>query len=620
MCNFKPQLWIILVGLLAAALIGCSLADLNGFFPTSTPAPSPTPLPPITVPPDRDLFRLTAELRLGGDPNSIPRTIPPRETALEPGHIETLMLVNFLEERVYPSQFELRLVSPRAYWYVEDGQTVTQPDLELAAQVFESTIYPSVTAAFGKEWSPGVDGDPRIHIAHADLTGAGGYFGSGDEYPKVAYPRSNQREIIYLNSQVYRVGDHRYLGVVAHELQHMVHWNQDNTEETWINEGLSEFAETVGGYPPRAGNSQAARAPQVSLIHWPLEDTYVRLYYEGARLFFHYFAEHYGGTNLLFELVSNPEDGVAGIESFLSQSGSSATFREVFGDWVVANFLDDSPGLHGYTDLTVEALTTATLEGFEDFSSTLPQYSAHYLELIGLEGPAIVRFNGESIVPLLPTDVGRDGCWWGNTGDSIDSTLTADVDLSENTKARLSYEIWHEIEVEWDYGYIEVSNNNGHSWDVLDTPYTSQENPVGNNFGAGYTGDLLWAEESIDLSAYAGQPIKIRFQYVTDDSKHGSGLCLRGLSVYGDGHRLFPNWRNDGFVVINNRIAQDFIVQVIETGPSTKVSEIPLDQNSSGTFLIPQPSNSNPVMVVVAALAPLTRQPASYTISVESAE
>ena len=616
MCNIKPQRWVILVGLVAAALIGCTFDDLNGFFPASTPPPSPPP--PIPAPPDRDLFRLTAELRLGGDPNLIPRTIPARKTGLQPGHIETLWLVDFLEERVYQSQFELQLVSPRAYWYVETGQTVTQPDLELAAQAFEATIYPRVTAAFGKEWSPGVDGDSRIHIAHGDLKGVGGYFGSGDEHPKVAYPRSNQREIIYLNSQVYRVGQAPYLGVLAHELQHMVHWNQDATEETWINEGLSEFAETVADTPP-SDNGRAARAPQVSMVHWPLDDANVDAHYRAASLFFHYLAEHYGGDNFLLDLVTNPEDGVAGIESFLSNKGAPVSFRKVFGDWGVANFLDESPGLHGYENLTVRASTTGKLDGFQEYGSNLPQYSAHYLELTGLAGPATIRFSGTPITPLLPTDVDNQGCWWSNTGDSITSTLKANVDLRGLTQAQLSYEIWHEIEEDWDYGYLQISTGNGRSWEVLATPHTSEANPVGNNFGSGYTGDLDWTKENIDLAGYVGQTVQVRFQYVTDDAINGTGLCLRGLTISGDGLALVPHWRADGFALIDNRVNQDFIVQVIELGSQTRLSEMPLDQDKSGAFTIAEPSNLERLMVVVAALAPHTRQPASYTIAVESA-
>ena len=43
-----------------------------------------------------------------------------------------------------------------------------------------------------------------------------------------------------------KVGSNQYLSVLAHELQHAVHWNGDRTEDTWVNEGLSEVARAAG--------------------------------------------------------------------------------------------------------------------------------------------------------------------------------------------------------------------------------------------------------------------------------------------------------------------------------------------------------------------------------------
>ena len=44
-----------------------------------------------------------------------------------------------------------------------------------------------------------------------------------------------------------------YETVLAHEFQHMVHWNNDRNEETWVNEGMSELAQEVAGYLPDLG-------------------------------------------------------------------------------------------------------------------------------------------------------------------------------------------------------------------------------------------------------------------------------------------------------------------------------------------------------------------------------
>ena len=68
-----------------------------------------------------------------------------------------------------------------------------------AADNFEASVWPTVTAAFGMPAIPGIDGDPRIIVLQSDLGGgAGGYFSSDDEYPKSVRPLSNEAEIVYL--------------------------------------------------------------------------------------------------------------------------------------------------------------------------------------------------------------------------------------------------------------------------------------------------------------------------------------------------------------------------------------------------------------------------------------
>ena len=142
------------------------------------------------------------------------------------------------------------MVSPGAYWYVEKGLEVDQADLEESAAEFERHIYPRVSRVFGREWSPGVDNDPHLNIIHARLRGVLGYFSSADEHSRMVYPFSNQREAIYLNGAFAPPGSAAHSKVLAHELQHLIHWNGDASEETWVNEGLSELSASVAGYRP----------------------------------------------------------------------------------------------------------------------------------------------------------------------------------------------------------------------------------------------------------------------------------------------------------------------------------------------------------------------------------
>ena len=235
---------------------------------TTVPVPSPSPgagtaSPPgrplqtsqgptepatefLPDPPDRDLYRLASQL-LPDVPAQVPRVVNPEPVSYSEGRQDTFYLVDLVDLEVYRRPFELRLVSPHAYWYVEEGLNVRQRDLERSAQIFEEDIYPRVTAVFGEEWSPGIDNDPHLNIINARLRGVAGYYSSSDEYPESISPFSNQREIIYLNTSVLPMGSSSYLEVLAHELQHAIHWASDPTEDTWINEGLSELATSLAG-------------------------------------------------------------------------------------------------------------------------------------------------------------------------------------------------------------------------------------------------------------------------------------------------------------------------------------------------------------------------------------
>ena len=136
--------------------------------PTVTPLPGIGPLghveqfteenlPPA---PDRDLFQLAYQLLL---PEGYPEVSPVVNTepvSYEAGRVDEFYLVDLQDLEKYRSTFELRLVSPHAYWYVEEGLRVDQGDLERSAREFEEVIYPRVTDYFGTEWTPGVDNDP----------------------------------------------------------------------------------------------------------------------------------------------------------------------------------------------------------------------------------------------------------------------------------------------------------------------------------------------------------------------------------------------------------------------------------------------------------------------------
>lgn len=594
--------------------------------PTATTATeavdSPAAATGFPVPPERDYFKLAAQLIPGL--GAAGRTVHGKPYPLSAGERKTFKLVDLESRNLYESEFELRLVTPHAYWFFEDGVQADQDDIERSASEFEDVIYPTVTGVFGTEWTPGVDGDPHLYIINAHLRGAGGYFNSADEYPKEVRPVSNEIEAIYINARYLPVGTELFSQVLAHELQHAIHWNADLSDETWVNEGLSELAVSIAGYPEYS-ILEFRRAGPTSLTQWPANDIGGSENYGAASLFMHYLTEHYGGRDNLKPLLEEPADGIPGIDAYLESGGHDVTFADVFRDWAVANLLDEDNSPFGYSDLSFRLPVYRNMPIGEELQSSIPQYSNEYVRLERGDAAAKLVFEGNTTVPLLPVDVG-EGCWWSNMGDVIDSTLTARLDLKQVEQPLLEYDVWYSIEEDWDFAYVEVSEDDGQTWTILETPLSSTDDPLQVSFGPGYTGASEdWRHESLPLDQWAGQEIMLRFQYITDAAIHDHGLCLRDLRVSRKGTTTAPEleWIPKGFVWSNNLVRQNFIVQVVYEGDNehaNRVVQVPLDDRNRGEVMIEPAPGVKRIVAIIQPTAPSTRMPASYTITLDRVE
>ena len=597
--------------------------------PTATPSiaaernPEPTlaapSFDPLPIPPERDLYELARSLFKIGE--EMPRVVNPDPVSLEQGRVDSFWLTDAISKEVFSIDATLRLVSDHAYWYVENRLGVSDEDLERAAREFEESTYPKVTSAFGTEWVPGVDNDPRMTILTANIPGLGGYYSSMDEYPTFVHQFSNQREMVYISGSI-PVGSRGHSGVLAHELHHAVLWNADPSEETWVAEGLAEYAAHEAGFhtghqPALLGN------PTASLVNWPVSGGRT-VYYAAGYLFFRYFASHYSQGDLR-PLMTQPLDGIDGINAYLTDLGYTETFDEIFGDWTVANYLDLADGKYGYPQDEFDPPRPRRINDYEAFESSLPQYAAEYFAVDITRGDVTIDFEGERHASLLAVNDPEVSCWWSNRGDSISSTLTRRLDLSGVDEATLEYRVWFGIEEGWDYGYLQVSTDNGKTWDIIEAPGTSPANPVGNSFGPGYTGfSGRWLDETVDLGAYAGKQVLLRFHYVTDAALNGIGLCVDDVSVpqigfYDDGAQGDNGWEAEGFVLTDNRVPQSFAVYAIEIGADAKVTKIDLDDANRGSLNVSRLEDLDELVIVVAAMAPAAIDRAHYSLALSQA-
>ncbi|MBI2462783.1 MAG: hypothetical protein HYV65_00930 [Candidatus Spechtbacteria bacterium] len=244
----------------------------------------------------------------------------------------------------------------RARYYIDDEywgslalsqQQSLIGNISVLSQAYDRDIYNQITRIFGLEWLPGIDNDVKITILLTRMIDdAGGYFLPKDEYPRSQIANSNEREMIYLN--VTHLGFPRAKAFLAHELQHLINYNQKTRrygveEEVWLNEILSEVTSTLVGFDDEYEGSNLQnrvqallRQPDDALIDWGggAKD------YGGANLFGHYLYEQYG-KELFTRISQSPEVGIEAINDALAGIGAKKQFQDVFTDWVITLLLND---------------------------------------------------------------------------------------------------------------------------------------------------------------------------------------------------------------------------------------------------------------------------------------
>jgi immune inhibitor A len=379
--------------------------------------------------------------------------------------------------------------------------------------------------------------------------------------------------------------------------------------------------------------------PDIQLTNWPEDNT--GLHYGAAFAFAAYFYQRLG-AEATTTLVHDPANGMTSVENTLRAinatdplTGAPIHAADLVGDWLIANHLQNTrvaDGRYGYTlpgltTLPQAAITAILTSSGNPVTFAAPQWGANYLQLAGglATQTATIRFEGQDTVQLVPTNAhGGKFMWWSNRADNSDMRLTRTFDLTGVSSATLNYWAWYYIENLWDYGYVMVSTDDGATWTPLETARTTADNPHHNAYGSGYTGQSGgWVEETVDLSAYAGQEIMLRFEYITDDAVNQPGLLIDDVSIpeigYADGFESSTDdWLAEGWLLTDNVLPQRFLVQVIQTShPDAPVTRLlGPDDLPQGEWRIPVGGDAGDAIIVVAGLTPITTESADYTLTV----
>ncbi len=572
--------------------------------------------------------------------NNIPATVPDN-TDYQVGDSKDFYVTNVDTNENFSITAKLGYETAHVYFWIEEGVNYRERDLAQLVETFEQDIYGVNREFFGPEWSPGIDEDVHLYLLYA--TGLGGnlagYFSSADELPPQAHEYSNAHEMFMLNADTIGLDEKFTYGVLAHEFQHMIHWYRDRNESSWLNEGFSELAAFLNGYYESGFDYLAMSDPDLQLNDWPNDSNATTPHYGSAFLFVTYFLDRFG-EEATKAVVANPANGMSSIDQVLEEfgftdpvTGKQITADDVFADWVVANYLQDSDANDGrYTyyiyDSPPQATITESINTCESgwLERDVNQYGADYLS-INCNEDFILTFEGSTEVGVIPTDAySGDYAIWSNKGDESDMTLTQKFDFTNITvPISLDFQTWYDLETDYDYLYLETSLD-GENWEILDTPSCTTYDPSGNSFGCGYNDSTYgWMEESVDLSQYAGQTVYLRFEYITDAAVNGEGFFLDDVRIdaidyFTDFESDLGGWDSAGWVRIQNRLPQTFELSLIETnGHTNTVTRLSLNDNQTLQLKV-NGSELDDLILTVSGTTRFTRQLANYRIYIQPAD
>jgi hypothetical protein len=522
---------------------------------------------------------------------------------------------------------QLAYIGNHTYFWVEEGLNLDQTRLQQAAERFESEYYPQLLTFIGPEWSPGVDEDPHFSVLHTagDMGGTDelGYFNSGDEYPRTFFTDSNEQEIVYLNMSNLSLGEDLYYGTLVHEFQHLAHWNIDGNENTWVDEGLSQLVELVVGLDTASGYDYLI-APETRLNSWAYDDD-IYAHYGASYLFMVYLWEQLGDVAIQ-ELARHPANGLSAVRSVLADFRPDLSLETLLADWAVANLIDNPAAgpQYSYDALNLNRAgreTNVRNLPYETLNS-LEQFGVHYIEL-NTRGQTTITFAGDTLTDLVPVEpYSGDYMWVAPPVNSVNAQLTRAFDLSELSQATLEFQVWYDLEDDFDFAYVSISHDDGQTWRLL----SSNETRPGD-YGPAYTGNSGagsdgWLPVRISLNSEVGGEVLIRFEMLTDTAILGGGMALDDITIpelgYQNGAETAESgdgWDAQGFVPTGRWLPQQWAVRLVEPGLTPNVITLELDEQNQGQW--PLELGNQGAILVITPLTPFANNAANYWLEIE---
>ena len=202
-------------------------------------------------------------------------------------------------------------------------------------------IYANETEIFGPV--PDVDHNGKLFVLLIDVrdgydpeisdTYVSGYFDPLDQIKQAG--KGNYGDIIYIDTNPAKVEDSETQGVIAHELQHLIHYGADSDEQTWLNEGMSEFAMAILGF------SSTSYSLFLRDTNRPLNSFDNSLMdYSKVGLWTFYCYRRFG-VDFIRTVVRDKTNSLDSYKKVLNDSDYSVAIEEVMRDWFLANLINE---------------------------------------------------------------------------------------------------------------------------------------------------------------------------------------------------------------------------------------------------------------------------------------
>jgi immune inhibitor InhA-like protein len=624
--------------LLVVPLLQVLPASAAAGAPTTTPAPNDT----------RELTR--KDFTLNGKPVVVPNHYQPSAkraaaAGVTPpvGTVRPWLALDDAQGRLYLKDYTLRAVGEKIeVWVANDtsfpagdcrsqianSTTVTDEQAESLVNEFDTNMFPKETAAFstppdrdGSNADPALEGldfsgdgdntvalidnvrDDNYYTFPAAPTYIAGFFSAQfnelvdrnvmtvDAFDWAHRTGANPPDEPTSDLCTSRPGrPHLYEGTFAHEWQHLLHYYTDPFEGNWINEGLSDFAQTLVGYvdprltvfekggdshiycfqgygtvqTPFNTNPRDCGGPENSLNLWGEGNPNAVLAdYGNAYSLMQFLSDRYG-LDFMSRLHRDGEhQGVDSLKAELATVG--ADLYTVLHDYQSSTFLDKmvgdsrrgvvigvpksrvtSPSLRSSVNLANPA-AYATPGAAPNGADYVPLQKANGTVLKGSDLRSI-KFEGAATLPSLPLewtlvnndpDHPGDSVLFSGNANNTNATAVTSVAVPA-TDPTLRFDAKYGAEFGFDYGYVVVSTDGGATYTPIAGDKTI-DGPLGPALNGTTDG---FEPHSYDLSAYAGQTVLLGIQYISDGGVNEGGLLVDNITVGGalvsDGGSLEP--------------------------------------------------------------------------------